>query len=82
MYGAAPKYSYFNGCSTGGRQAINAVQRFPQDFNGVIAGAPVNPMTRLDMGSLYNTTFRNERAGKLHTALQVPHASSKGIGSV
>ncbi len=40
LYGAAPQLSYFAGCSGGGRQAFMEVQRFPQDFEGVIAGAP------------------------------------------
>jgi feruloyl esterase len=39
-YGGDPKFSYFNGCSAGGRQAMKAAQRFPADFNGIIAGAP------------------------------------------
>jgi feruloyl esterase len=39
-YGNEPKFSYFNGCSAGGRQAMKAAQRFPADFNGIIAGAP------------------------------------------
>ncbi len=39
-YGNAPKFSYFNGCSAGGRQAMQEAQRFPADFNGIIAGAP------------------------------------------
>ena len=44
-YGGTPKYSYFNGCSAGGRQALKAAQRFPADFNGIIAGAPGNDWT-------------------------------------
>jgi feruloyl esterase len=39
-YGAGPKFSYWNGCSAGGRQAMKAAQRFPSDFDGIIAGAP------------------------------------------
>jgi feruloyl esterase len=40
IYHAAPRLSYFSGCSGGGRQAFSEVQRYPQDFDGVIAGAP------------------------------------------
>jgi len=36
MYGAPAKYSYWKGCSTGGRQAMKEIQVFPNDFDGVI----------------------------------------------
>jgi tannase/feruloyl esterase len=39
FYGAAPKISFFNGCSTGGRQAITEAQRYPNDFDAIVAGA-------------------------------------------
>ena len=40
FYGSAPKYSYWNGCSAGGRQALKEAQMFPADFDGIIAGSP------------------------------------------
>lgn len=39
-YHAGPQFSYWNGCSAGGRQAMQEAQRFPADFDGIIAGAP------------------------------------------
>jgi len=39
-YDSGPKLSYWNGCSAGGRQAMKEAQRFPADFDGIVAGAP------------------------------------------
>ncbi|MCX6630702.1 MAG: tannase/feruloyl esterase family alpha/beta hydrolase, partial [Candidatus Solibacter sp.] len=42
FYGDGPKYSYWNGCSSGGKQGLKEAQKFPNDFDGIIAGAPAN----------------------------------------
>ncbi len=47
FYGEAPKHSYFNSCSNGGRQALMEAQRYPADYDGIIAGAPANYWTHL-----------------------------------
>jgi Tannase and feruloyl esterase len=46
-YGAEPSSSFFNGCSTGGRQGLMEAQRYPADYNGILSGDPVIDYTHL-----------------------------------
>jgi Tannase and feruloyl esterase len=48
-YGSAARYSYFDGCSTGGGQGLKATQRYPADYDGVLAGAPVFDWVQLQV---------------------------------
>ena len=50
FYGIAAAHSYFDGCSQGGQEALTEVQRYPNDYDGVIAGDPANYWTHLYMG--------------------------------
>jgi feruloyl esterase len=50
FFGAAPAHSYFTGCSFGGKQALTEVQRYPEDFDGVVAGDPANNFIRHYVG--------------------------------
>ncbi|QRM35755.1 tannase/feruloyl esterase family alpha/beta hydrolase [Microvirga sp. VF16] len=53
FYGRPARYSYFSGCSTGGQQAFMEAQRYPDDFDGIIAGAPGHNRTHLNAGFLW-----------------------------
>lgn len=60
-YRQAPYKSYFVGCSTGGEQGLMEAQRFPDDYDGIVAGAPANDRTRLHMDILWNFEVLNKQ---------------------
>jgi feruloyl esterase len=53
FFGNAPRLSYFTGCSTGGRQAVTAAQRYPDDFDGIVAGAPASHTSTQAFGQIW-----------------------------
>jgi feruloyl esterase len=52
-YGNLPKYSYFIGGSNGGRQGMNEVQRYPDDYDGILAYFPAMHVTQISVGGLW-----------------------------
>ncbi|HEY3824287.1 MAG TPA: tannase/feruloyl esterase family alpha/beta hydrolase [Bryobacteraceae bacterium] len=59
-YSKVPQYSYWNGCSTGGRQAMTEAQRFPNDYDGIVAGAPANYVTRLQGSQVWTAAVTHK----------------------
>ena len=53
FYGNGPRLSYWTGCSSGGKQGLTEAQRFPADYDGIVAGAPANFWTHLMVGGLW-----------------------------
>jgi feruloyl esterase len=60
FYGSPPSYSYFSGCSTGGRQGQSEVQRYPGDYDGVLSGAPAINWAHFAMADSWPLTVTNE----------------------
>jgi len=52
FYNSPARYSYFDSCSDGGREALMEAQRFPEDFDGILAGAPANFWTHMLAGAV------------------------------
>jgi hypothetical protein len=60
FYGHGVSYSYWNGCSTGGRQGYSEAQRYPGDFNGILASAPAVYWTQFAVATLWPAVVMNQ----------------------
>lgn len=66
FYGQRPVYSYWNGCSTGGRQGLRMAQDFPEDYDGILAGAPAIHWDRFQAGQIwYQMVQRLDNGGPI-----------------
>jgi feruloyl esterase len=68
IYGTAPRYAYFNGCSIGGRQGLMEAQRYPEDCNSIMAGAPAINWNRLHPQQLWGPVLMNSVDNPWHPA--------------
>lgn len=53
FYAQGPRYSYFHGCSTGGQQALMEAQRYPEDYDGILGGAPAHNRTHIHVNPVW-----------------------------
>jgi len=72
FYGKNPEHSYFSSCSNGGRQALMEAQRFPEDYDGIIAGAPANFWTHLFGVAIWNNQALSNEKSSYFNATKLP----------
>jgi hypothetical protein len=86
FYAQKVQHSYWNSCSNGGRQGLMEAQRYPEDFDGVIANAPWLDQTGFTMGAIWNQQALNSAApltaGKLALLAEHVMARCDGIDGV
>jgi feruloyl esterase len=89
-YGKPPAYSYYDGCSDGGHEALTEAQRYPRDFNGVLAGSPGNIEAQLlavvpawviavNTGAHGREILTSEKLPALHHAVIKTCGSARGL---
>ncbi len=65
FYGTPAKFSYFDGCSTGGGQAMEEAEFYPDDYDGIVAGAPGMSYTHLMLSFLWGAKAADRPGGKI-----------------
>jgi hypothetical protein len=72
FYGEAPTKSYFDECSDGGREALMEAQRFPADYDGILAGAPANNWTKMVAAGVNESQVMLDNPGGYISSLKLP----------
>jgi pimeloyl-ACP methyl ester carboxylesterase len=80
-YGSAPKHSYWNGCSTGGRQGLMAAQRFPEEYDGLVIGAPAINWDRFIPSELWPAIVMNKTVGAPIAAAKLTLATKAAVAA-
>jgi feruloyl esterase len=79
FYGNGPKKSYFNSCSNGGRQALMEAQRYPEDYDGIVAGAPANFWTHLLTAAAWDMQATLAEAASYIPASKLPAIQAAAV---
>lgn len=79
FYGKPPQLSYWNGCSTGGRQGLMMAQRFPEDYNGILAGAPAIHWDRFQAAQIWPQVAMLRDAGGAIPAARLTLATNAAV---
>ncbi len=81
-YGSAPKFSYWDGGSTGGRQALKLAQAYPEDFDGIISGFPAINWSRFSTAAIFpQVVMQRDLGGSRLTAGQLDLVSNAAINA-
>jgi feruloyl esterase len=81
FYGRGPRHSYFASCSNGGRQALMEAQRFPADYDGIIAGAPANFWTHLLAAAAFDVKATLAEPGSYIPARKLPAIQAAALSA-
>lgn len=80
-YGKVQKYAYFDGFSTGGRQAWKLAQKYPADYDGILAGAPAFNFTRFTFSQFYAQVVMQQDLGSPITPVKLGAISARAVAS-
>ncbi|MFY9728225.1 MAG: tannase/feruloyl esterase family alpha/beta hydrolase [Bryobacteraceae bacterium] len=81
FYGSGPRHSYFTSCSNGGREALMEAQRFPDDYDGILAGAPANFWTHLLVMAIADSQAMLADSGSYIPASKLPAIQAAALAA-